>query len=338
MTTTDSGAQAAAGAPPRVTLWLLILLALVVALGIWSLNVGASRMNLLNVLLGDPDDRISKVLFASRVPRTLALLLAGASLAVTGLILQMMARNRLVEPTTTGTAEAAILGMLTTAAFAPGLPLLARFAVVALFAAAGAILFLTILKRIPLRSALIVPLLGLVLTGVIHAGGALLAHQLDLAQSLRAWGSGDFSAVLRGHYELLWLAAGLTLLACFAADRFTVIGLGRDFATNVGVNYTRLMALGVALVALVVASVVVTAGVIPFIGLIAPNLIRPLTGDNLRRAIPLVALLGAALMLAADLAGRLLIHPYEVPSSNLLAIAGCAVFIVVLWRGRSRWA
>lgn len=338
MTTTYNGVPAATSAAPRQALWLFILLALVAALAVWSLNVGASRMNLLNVLLGDPDDRISKILFASRVPRTLALLLAGASLAVVGLLLQMMARNRLVEPTTTGTAEAATLGMLVTAAFAPGLPLLGRFAVVALFAAIGTILFLAILKRIPLRSALIVPLLGLVLTGVIHAGGALLAHHLDLSQALRAWGSGDFSAVLRGRYELLWLAAGLTLLACFAADRFTVIGLGRDFATNVGVNYNRLMTFGVVLIALVIASVVVTAGVIPFIGLIAPNLIRPLTGDNLRRAIPLVALLGAALMLAADLAGRLLIHPYEVPSSNLLVIAGCAVFIIVLWRGRSRWA
>lgn len=318
--------------------WLLILSVLVLILALCSLNVGASRMNLVNALFADPDDRISRILFASRVPRTLALMLAGAALAVAGMIMQMMARNRLVEPSTVGTAEAAALGMLLVAILAPGLPLWGRLLVVAIVAALGTLLFLSILRRIPLRSALIVPLVGLVLAGVIHAGSALLAHHVDLSQSLRAWGSGDFSAVLRGRYELLWIAAGLTLLACLAADRFTVIGMGRDFATNVGVNYTRLMGLGIVLVSLITACVVVTAGVIPFLGLVAPNLIRLITGDNLRRAIPLVALLGAALMLAADLLGRLLIHPFEVPSSTILAILGSLVFIVILLQGRSRWA
>ncbi len=323
---------------PRVTVWLIILLALVVGLALWSLNVGASRMSLLNVLTGDPDDRLSKILFASRLPRTLALLLAGSALAVAGLILQMMARNRLVEPSTVGTMEAAALGMLVLAWLAPGASLPLRFALVSVFALGGTLIFLAVLRRIALRSALIVPLVGLVLAGVIAAAGALLAQQLDLSQSLRAWNSGDFSAVLRGRYELLWLAAGLTVVAMLAADRFTVIGLGKDFATNVGVNYGRLMLLGLLLVAMISASVVVVVGAIPFIGLVAPNLVRWLCGDQLRRSIPLVALLGAALLLSADLAGRLIIHPFEIPSSGLLAVTGCLVFLVILIRGRKQWA
>jgi len=325
--------------PRTGAFWLLLLLALVVVLGLCSLNVGASRMNLLNVLAGYADDRVSKVLFASRLPRTLALILAGAALAVAGAMLQMMARNRLVDTSTTGPMAAAALGMLVLAILLPnGVPLWLRFLVVSAFAAGGILLFLGVLQRMPLRSALIVPLVGLVMAGVIHAGGGLLAHHFDLAQSLRAWNSGDFSAILRGRYELLWIAAGLTLAAMVLADRFTVIGMGRDFATNIGVNYALLMAVGVILVAMIVGSVVVTAGVIPFIGLVAPNLIRLVTGDNLRRAIPLAALLGAALLLAADLLGRLLIHPYEVPSSNLLSIAGCVVFIGVLLQGRAKWS
>ncbi|MFZ2289006.1 MAG: iron chelate uptake ABC transporter family permease subunit [Halopseudomonas yangmingensis] len=322
----------------RLTLWFIILLILVIGLALWSLNVGASRMSLLNVLTGDPDDRLSKILFASRLPRTLALLLAGSALAVAGLILQMMARNRLVEPSTVGTMEAAALGLLVLAWLAPGASLSLRFALVSVFALGGTLIFLAVLRRIALRSALIVPLVGLVLAGVIAAAGALLAQQLDLSQSLRAWNSGDFSAVLRGRYELLWLAAGLTVVAMLAADRFTVIGLGKDFATNVGVNYGRLMGLGLLLVAMISASVVVVVGAIPFIGLVAPNLARWLCGDQLRRSIPLVALLGAALMLAADLAGRLIIHPFEVPSSGLLAVTGCLVFLVILIRGRKQWA
>lgn len=334
--------MSAAATPGRAgahaSLWALALIVLVAGLAIVSLNVGASSLNLLNVLSGNADDRVSRLLFASRFPRTLALILAGASLAVAGLILQMMARNRLLEPSTVGTMEAGALGMLLAALLSPAMPLWGRFIVVAICAALGTLLFLGILRRIPLRSALLVPLIGLVLAGVVHAGSSLLAHHADLSQALRAWGNGDFSAVLRGRYELLWIAAGLTLLACVVADRFTVIGMGRDFATNVGVNYSQLMALGVALVSLIVASVVVTAGVIPFIGLIVPNLVRAITGDNLRRAIPLVALGGAALLLAADLLGRLLIHPYEIPSSNIIAIAGSLTLIVILLRGRNRWS
>lgn len=320
-------------------LWLLLLLVLVLVLAVCSLNVGASRLNLLNVLTADPDDRVSKILFVSRLPRTLALILAGAALAVAGAILQMMARNRLVDTSTTGSMAAAALGMLVLAIALPdGLPLWARFLLVSGFAAGGILLFLGVLQRIPLRSALIVPLVGLIIAGVVHAGSGLIAHHFDLSQSLRAWNSGDFSAVLRGRYELLWVAAGLTLAAMLLADRFTVIGMGRDFAVNIGVNYGLLMAIGVALVAMIVGSVVVTAGVIPFIGLVAPNVVRVLTGDNLRRAVPMIALLGAAILLAADLLGRLLIHPYEVPSSNLLSIAGCVVFLGVLLHGRKKWS
>lgn len=331
--------SSATGAPVPGALWLFILLVLVVVLGLCSLNVGASRLNLLNVLTADPDDRVSRILFASRLPRTIALILAGAALAVAGAILQMMARNRLVDTSTTGPMAAAALGMLVLAIALPqGLPLWGRFLIVSGFAAGGILLFLGVLQRMPLRSALIVPLVGLVMAGVIHAASGLIAHHFDLAQSLRAWNSGDFSAILRGRYELLWIAAGLTVAAILLADRFTVIGMGRDFATNIGVNYSLLMGAGVVLVAMIVGSVVVTAGVIPFIGLVAPNLVRLVTGDNLRRAVPLMALLGAALMLAADLLGRLLIHPYEVPSSNLLSIAGCIVFLAVLLQGRAKWS
>lgn len=322
---------------PRILWWSACLLLLVFVLSIVSLNVGASRMNLLH-LFTQPDDRITQLLFVSRWPRTLALILAGASLAVAGLLLQMMARNRLLDPSMVGTVDAAALGVLLRAIVAPGMALWMKFSAVSVCAALGTLLFLAVLKRIPLRSALIVPLVGLVLAGVIYAGSSLLAHQFELSQALRAWSSGDFSAILRGRYELLWVAAGITALAMLLADRFTVIGMGKDFAVNMGVNYQALMVVGVLLVSMTVASVVVIAGALPFIGLIAPNLMRLITGDNMRRAIPLVALTGSALMLAADLLGRVLIHPYEIPSATILTIAGSLVFIVILLRGRRQWA
>lgn len=324
-------------AKPRLFWWLFGFILLVFVLSIVSLNVGASRMRLLH-LFTQPDDRVTQLLFVSRWPRTLALILAGAALAVSGLILQMLARNRLVDPSIVGTVDAATFGLLLCTLIAPGMALWLKFSVVTVSAVLGTLLFLAVLKRIPLRSALLVPLVGLVLAGVISVGNQLLAHQFELSQALSTWNSGDFSAILRGRYELLWVAAGITLFALFFADRFTVVGMGKDFATNVGVNYEGLLAVGVLIVAIISATVVVIAGALPFIGLIVPNLIRFITGDNLRRAIPLVALAGSALMLAVDLLGRLLIHPYEIPSANILAITGSLVFLVILLRGRKQWA
>lgn len=135
-------------------LWLLGLVVLVFVLALVSLNLGASRMNLLH-LFTQPDDRITQLLFVSRWPRTLALILAGASLAVAGLLLQMMARNRLVEPSMVGTVDAAALGVLLCAIVAPSMALWLKFSVVSLFAVMGTVLFLSVLKRIPLRLSLI---------------------------------------------------------------------------------------------------------------------------------------------------------------------------------------
>ena len=330
-------ALAPAPSQPRLFWWGLGLIALIITLAITSLNVGASSMKLLH-LFTQPDDRVTQLLFVSRWPRTLALILSGAALAVSGLILQMLARNRLVDTSLVGTTEAATLGLVVCSIIAPGMALWLKFSITTVFALLGTTLFLSILQRIPLRSALIVPLVGLVLAGVLYAASSLLAHQFELSQALRNWSSGDFSTILRGRYELLWAAAAMTFLAMVLADRFTVIGMGQDFVANVGVNYGRLMALGVLLISMVSASVVITAGILPFIGLIVPNSVRLITGDNLRRAIPLVAGSGSALMLGADLVGRLLIHPYEVPSATLLSIVGSAVFLIVLLRGHKQWA
>lgn len=324
--------------PGRRILLLTLGAALLVAvLFLLSLNTGASQMRLIH-LLTQPDDRITRVLFISRLPRTVALVLAGAALAVAGLLMQMMARNRLVEPGTTGSFSAASAGMVAAAAIHPGMMLAAKFVLVSLSAFLGTWLFLALISRIPLRSALIVPLVGLVLAGVLASGSSLLAHQFELGQALRVWNSGDFSAVLRGRYELLWIAAGMTVVAMLLADRYAVLGMGRDFATNVGVHYGAWMVLGMLMVSLITASTMIVAGALPFIGLVAPNLVRLLAGDHLRQGMVLLALSGAALMLGADLAGRLLIHPYELPSASLLAIFGSVVFIVILLRGRRQWA
>src|SRR5690606_35523915 len=101
-----------------------------------------------------------------------------------------------------------------------------------------------------------------------------------LQQTMQAWTVGDFSGVLRGRYELLWVGLALAAIAYVAADRFTVAGMGRQFSTSLGLNYRRLMLGGLLVVSAISAVVVVTAGSIPFIGLIVPNVVSLLFGDN----------------------------------------------------------
>ncbi len=283
----------------------------------------------------DGDGRGWLLIVESRVPRTLALMLAGTGLAVGGTIMQMLARNRFVEPSTAGTAESAALGMLMTMIFAPALPVAGKMAIAALTALAGTALFLKILRQIPLRSALMVPLVGIMLGGVISAVTTFVAYRYDMMQSMGTWMSGDFSGVLRGRYELLWIAFALTLIAYVTAARFTVIGMGEDIARNVGLDYNKVVTLGLCIVSMVTATVVATVGMVPFLGLVVPNVISLIVGDNLRRTLPLIAATGAGLVLACDILGRIIIAPYEIPVGTVMGVIGSVVFLYLLLSRRA---
>ena len=317
-----------------MTPFLLSLLGLPLLAAV-SLFVGVSDVSVASLLDPETSAQALLVLMQSRIPRTLALVLAGASLAVAGLIMQMIVRNRFVEPSTAGTVESASLGILAVMIFAPGLPVFAKMLVAAGFALAGTGLFLAVLRRVPLRSEFLVPLVGLMLGGVIDSLTTFVAYRYQLLQSLEAYTAGDFSAILGGRYELLWISFALAGLAYLAADRFTVAGLGSDFATGLGLNYGRVVGLGLLIVALVTATVVVTCGVVPFLGLVVPNLVRLTIGDNLRRTLPWVALAGAALVLACDILCRLVIAPYEMPIGTVMGVIGGSLFLVLLFRRRS---
>lgn len=312
----------------------ILVLAFVVtlALGFISLFVGVSDVSLPALLSGTANGRAVEVLLISRIPRTLALVLSGASMAIAGLVMQMVVRNRFVEPSTTGTSESAALGFLVVTLVAPGWPLMAKMAVSAVFALAGTALFLRILRAVPLRDVLLVPLVGIMLGGIIGALTAFIAYRANLMASLLAWTMGDFSGVIRGRYELLWIGLACCAAAYVAADRFTVAGMGKDFTTNLGLNHKRVMTLGLVIVSLVSAVVLVSVGSIPFLGLIVPNIVSLTVGDNMRRSVPWVAVGGAAMVLICDIAGRLIRFPYEIPISVVMGVTGAAIFLYLLLR------
>lgn len=319
------------GRPVRM---LSLAIAVTIALAIVSLFIGVSNISLPGLLSASPQDRPMQVLLISRIPRTLAIILSGSAMAVAGLVMQMIVRNRFVEPSTAGTTESASLGFLVATLVVPSWPLMGKMLIAAGFALAGTALFLRILRAVPLRDVMLVPLVGIMLGGIVGAVASFIAYRFELLPSLLAWNMGDFSGILRGRYELLWIGFGCAILAYIAADRFTVAGMGRDFTTNLGLNYQRVMVLGLVIVSLVSATVLVTAGSIPFLGLIIPNLVSLMVGDNMRRTVPWVVVMGAGFVLACDILGRIIRFPYEIPISVVVGVIGSAVFLYLLLRTR----
>ncbi|MEN3259543.1 iron chelate uptake ABC transporter family permease subunit [Sodalis endosymbiont of Spalangia cameroni] len=302
---------------------------LLLALIIGSLFVGVGQVSP-STLFRDPAAR--EIFLLSRIPRTLALLLAGSAMSVAGLIMQMLTQNRFVEPSIAGTTQSASLGLLLVMIVAPGAPLVLKMSIATLFALGGTALFMLLLGRMRMKSPLMVPLTGIMLGAVFGAVTTFLAMEYDLLQSLAGWESGDFSGVMQGRYELLWIVGALSVLAGLIADRFTVAGLGVDFSTNVGLNYRRIMLTGMAIIAVVSGVVVVVVGVLPFLGLIVPNVVSLALGDNLRRTLPWVSLGGGALVVLCDTLGRLISYPFEIPASVILGVIGAGVFLLLIMR------
>lgn len=272
----------------------------------------------------------------SRVPRTLALVLAGCAMAVSGLIMQLLTQNRFVEPSTTGTSEWAALGLLVTVLVAPAAPLAVRMIAASVAAFVGTMVFLGILRRVSLRSSLVVPLIGIMLGSVVSAFTTYLAVSTNALQMLGTWFMGSFTSIVRGRYEVLWVVAIVVVLVFLSADRLTVAGLGRDIATSVGVDHARVLLVGTGLVAVATGVTTVVVGFLPFLGLVVPNVVSMWRGENARSNLPWVCLGGVAIVVVCDIVGRVIRMPFEVPVSMVLGVVGAVVFLALLLRMRAR--
>lgn len=294
-----------------------------------SLVIGVSPLPL-ERMLSDAD--ALSLLLVSRLPRTLAAILCGAGLAIAGLIMQTLSRNRFVEPATAGTAQSAELGILLVTLLFPAAALPVKTLVAGAAALLGTSIFLATAQRLPPTQPFLVPLFGIVYGGVIGAAATYAAWQADLLQYLAIWTNGDFSGVLRGRYELLWIAALMVAVAWFVADRLTIMALGREASIGLGIDYARMMQVGLVIVSVITALVVVVVGMIPFVGLAVPNIVSRLVGDNMRSSIGWTATGGAGLVLACDIVGRLIRYPYEIPVGTVMGVVGGAVFLWLLFR------
>ncbi|HHZ01317.1 MAG TPA: iron chelate uptake ABC transporter family permease subunit [Tissierellia bacterium] len=272
--------------------------------------------------------------FITRVPRTAALMLTGVAMSMSGLVMQLITQNRLVEPTTTGTIEWAGLGLVFVYLLFPAPTLVQRMTGAIIFSFAGTMIFFMFLKRVKLRSSLIVPIIGMMLGAVISAISTFVGLVFQMTQNIESWFVGSFASVQVGRYEYLWLIVLVTFLISIYADRLTLAGLGEDVSTSLGLNYNRIVLLGTGLISLVVGIVAAVIGNLPFLGLIVPNIVSMYRGDDLRSNLPWVCVLGMGTITLCDIISRTIIMPFEVPVSLILGTVGAIVFIVILLRQR----
>ena len=313
----------------------LITVVLTLVLFAVSLSVGVAEFSWTKLFSGSLNDS-TQVMITSRLPRTFAIVLTVASMGVAGMIMQIILKNRFVEPSMVGASQSATLALLLMALLLPAAPLLAKMSVAAVAALLGMLLFMMLVRRLPPTAQLLVPLVGIIYGGVIEAVYTFIAYEADMMQLISFWQSGDFSGVLQGRYELLWLTGILAATAYAIADQLTIVGLGESAAVNLGINPRAVLWAGLVMVALITSLVLVTVGNIPFIGLVVPNIVSLLLGDKLRAGLPAVALLGAALVLLCDIVGRVIVFPFEIPVSTVFGVLGTVLFLGLLMRQPAR--
>ncbi|MCW6678235.1 iron chelate uptake ABC transporter family permease subunit [Anaerococcus sp. NML200574] len=303
---------------------LIFLLLLVFGLAILSIFTGAYNIR------ENPEGW--KMIFITRIPRTLSLMLTGLAMSMAGVVMQLISQNKLVEPTTTGTIEWAGLGLILAYILVPSASLFIRTSFSIIFAFIGSMVFFLLLRNIKFKSSLFVPIIGIMMGAVVSAISTFVALEFDMMQSLEVWFAGSFAPMQKGRYEYLYLIIIISVIIYIYADKLTLAGLGEAVSTNLGLNYKRIILVGNVLISLATGLVASVVGNVPFLGIIIPNLVSIYRGDNLRENLPYIALISMLVIIIADLISRTIIAPFEVPVSLILGSLGSISFLILLFR------
>ena len=310
---------------------VVVLVAFLAALASGSADIGIAQS--IVALQGDAPEHIHSLVIELRLPRALTAFAVGGLLAVAGVLMQVLLRNPLAEPyilgSSGGAAVAALLAMLAGAS-----------SIVVDGAAFGGAMTATVLVfTIAHGSGTWTPT-RLLLTGVVLAAGFSAVTTLLLAlspdQQLRGmlfWLMGDLSFA----YEparTLWLLAILTMAATMAARHLNVLSRGELQAAIVGLPVAGLRYLIFVAASLATGLAVTTAGVIGFIGLVVPHMVRLIAGSDHRVVVPASALAGGALLVVADTLARTILAPRQLPVGALTAAIGVPLFLLLMSRSR----
>lgn len=298
-------------------------------ISVLSLFVGVIDMDL-NTLLFGGDGMELKIFLLARIPRLLAILCTGVGMSVSGLIMQQLCMNKFVSPSTGATIQSAQFGILLSLVFIPSIGLWGRVLLAFAMSILGTWIFVWFVQRIQFKNTVLVPLIGIMFGNVLGGITNFIAYKFEVTQQLSTYFVGSFALIIKGNYELVWLALPLVVIAFIFANYFNIVGMGKDFSQNLGVNYKLVLFLGLTIASMITASVVTVVGQISYIGLIIPNIVAMFKGDKIKGTLVDTALLGALFVLICDMIARSVIMPYELPIELIVGIIGSILFIAML--------
>ncbi len=335
--------------------WIIGGLLLLFFMLIYSISVGAVTIpphEVLQTMMGQSvSDKWDSIIWNIRLPQALAAIVAGAGLAIAGAVMQSILRNPLGSPFTLGISNAGAFGaafsvivlgtgkMQSTVADAviinnPYMTTIVAFLFCLL--ATGIIL---LISKIRGASPEVMVLAGVALSSLFTAGTMFLQYFADDTQlaAVVFWSFGDVGRISWPELEIM---TGVVLLAVIFfiinSWNYNAIDAGDETAKSLGVNVEKIRLVGTVISALISAVIVAFLGVIGFVGLICPHMVRRLIGDDQRYLIPGSTILGGILLLVSDTAARLIVAPYVLPVSVLTAFMGAPTFIYLLLRGYRR--
>ena len=276
----------------------------------------------------------ARIVLYARLPRTAGCILAGAALAVSGALTQSVLANPLASPGTIGVNSGAGVAAAICCAVAPTSQALVPIAAF-IGAMAATLLVLFIAERTGAAKITLV-LAGVAISNVLSAGvDAVVTFAPDALNAYSDFRIGSLENLTLSRLAAPAIVTGAALIAAFSlTNELDVLMLGSETAESLGMRVGKTRIILLAISAALAGAAVSFAGLLGFIGLIAPHIIRRLTGDEARYLLPASALGGAALLLVCDLASRLLFAPYELPVGITLAFIGGPFFIWLLLRQR----
>lgn len=309
-----------------------LIIALIILSAV-SLFLGAKNINLYDIINGNTESL--HIMMISRFPRLISILVAGMGMSICGLIMQQISQNKFVSPTTGATIDSAQLGIVFAMILLPSATIMQKALISFIFALAGTFIFMAFIRKLKFKNVVFVPLVGIMVGNIIGAITTFFGYKFDIMQNVNSWMQGNFSMILKGNYELLYISIPLIIIAIIYANKFTVAGMGEDFAKNLGLDYHKVVNIGLVIIALVTVAVVITAGNIPYIGLIVPNIVSLYKGDNVSENIYDTAIVGALFVLVCDIVSRIVIYPYEVSVGLTVGVIGSIIFLYMILRRNS---
>ncbi len=318
----------------KTTITLTILGIVLLVLCLLSLRLGSARLSwsVFFNALGDVkrETPLGVILYSVRLPRVFAGIVSGVGLSLSGAILQCITGNKMASPNLIGVSSGAGFGVIFSLLVMPKL-----FAFVPLFAFVGAFLstlfIVTLSKKIGMTKGTVV-LVGLAFSAILSAGISFMSLiDTDVLVSYNAFSIGSLSGVNSDELVLPFVMTVLVLvISMVLSGKMDMLCLGDSAATGLGVNVSRVRMIAMLLASASAASAVSFAGLLGFVGLMSPHIARAFVKENMKLLLLASSLIGAVLVVGADLVGRVFFAPGEMPVGIFMALLGAPFFLCLL--------